>query len=69
MGWPWQRAKYIKNIGVPFVAVYHYNICTTDGNRPEKDQVLKTYVAILHCYKLFIKHLFICCGQYLMVNT
>ena len=40
-------------------------VAITDANRQpeEKDQVLKTYVYILHVSKFYIKHLFISCGK------
>ena len=40
----WQKAKFINNVCVAFVALYAIIICTNDINKPEKkDQVLKTY--------------------------
>ena len=57
----WQRAKYINDICVDFIALCHYNMyITTDANRPENDQVSKTYV--YYMTKLSIKHLFTSCG-------
>ena len=57
----WQRAKYIKNICVAYVALQYVATYYTDTNRPEKkDQVLKIYV---YCTaKLSIKRLFISSG-------
>ena len=55
-----EPCKYIKNVRVAFVALCHYiTICIieSDANKPEKGQVLETYIYCMD--KLSTKHLFI----------